>query len=237
MSDPTSTRNTGDSTTTRPTGAGPERSTADMHSAQGAAMRDRDTELDLQLSAELRALRDHLVSAFGSLEVLGFRGELTLISKAEQITDLLRFCRDDPDVRCELLADLSAVHWPGGKRVENSQETTGWPSYEYGAEMGRIEVGYILYSVTHNHRFRIRVDVPDVDGVLPSASGLYASADFMEREFFDFFGVRLQGHPNLKRLHMPDDWNGHPLRKDYPLGGVDVQYKGATVPPPDRRHY
>jgi NADH-quinone oxidoreductase subunit C len=235
MSDPNTTRNAGDSQSTRPTGAGPERSTPDMAGGEEARMRDNDVAI--QLSDQLRQLRDHLVEAFGQLEVVGFRGELTLLAPADVILDLLRFCRDDPDVRCELLADLTGVHWPGGKRIENQQETTGWPNYEYGQEQGRIDADYILYSLTHNHRFRIRVSLSDVDPVLTSATSVYASADFMEREFFDFFGVEFQGHPNLKRLHMPDDWDGHPLRKDYPLGGVEVQYKGATVPPPDKRHY
>ena len=237
MTEPNATRNAGDSQATRTTGATPERSTPDMHGGEEAAMRDRDAEVSLQLSDELRALRDHIVEAFPALEVTGFRGELTLIAPADAILDVLRFCRDDPDVRCELLADLTGVHWPGGKRIENMQETTGWPNYEYGQDVGRICADYILYSITHNHRFRIRVNLPDVEPVLASATPLYASADFMEREMYDFFGVHFEGHPNLKRLHMPEDWSGHPLRKDYPLGGVDVQYKGATVPPPDHRHY
>ena len=237
MTDPTSTRSEGSSGATRPPGAGPERSTPDMSGGEEARMRDLDAEVALQLSDELRALRDHITAAFGDLQVSGFRGELTLLAPARMILDVLRFCRDDPDVRCELLADLTGVHWPGGKRKENQQETTGWPSYEFGDETGRIQVDYILYSLTHNHRFRIRVELPDVEPVIASATPLYASADFMEREMYDFFGVHFDGHPNLKRLHMPDDWNGHPLRKDYPLGGIDVQYKGATVPSPDRRQY
>ena len=235
MSDPKTTRNAGDATTTRPTGAGPQRSTPDMSAGEEAAMREADIEV--QLSDVLRRLRDHLVAAFDALEVEAFRGELTLIAPAGSVLDVLRFCRDDPDVKCELLADLTGVHWPGGTRTENQQETTGWPNYEFGQAEGRIQADYILYSLTHNHRFRVRVNLPDSEAVLPSATSLYASADFMEREFYDFFGVHFDGHPNLKRLHMPEDWNGHPLRKDYPLGGIDVQYKGATIPPPDQRHY
>ena len=234
--DPKVTRNEGDATS-RPTGAGPERSTPDMHGGEEARMRDHDVKVVVQLSEQLQALRHHLVAAFGDLEVLGFRGELTLIAPAERISALIQFCRDDPDVRCELLADLSGVHWPGGTRQESQQETTGWPMYDYGDSDGRIELDYILYSVTHNHRFRVRTNVPDVEPRIASVTNLYASADYMEREVYDFLGVHFEGHPNLKRLHMPDDWNGHPHRKDYPLGGVDVQYKGATVPPPDRRHY
>lgn len=221
----------------RPTGAGPERSTEDMHSGEGAKMRDLDSELAVQLSDELRVVREHLLTAFPAAESLGFRGELTLIVRPERVLDVLRFCRDDPAVRCELLADLSCVHWPGGTRTENAQETTGWPSYTYGSERGRIEVDYIVVSLTHGHRFRVRTDLSDETPRVASATALWSSADFMEREAYDFFGVHFEGHPDLRRLHMPDDWEGHPLRKDYPLGGVDVQYKGAVVPPPDERHY
>ena len=196
----------------------------------------REAGLDIQLSDQLRVLRDHLVGAFDQLEVLGFRGELTLIAEPALLPDLLRFCRDDPDVRCEYLMDLSGVHWPGGEVREQAHETTGWPTLVSERE-GRIEVDYILYSITHNHRFRIRVQVPDVDPQLPSATDVYASANFMEREAYDFFGVRFTGHPDLRRIHMPDEWEGHPQRKDYPLGGVEVTYKGASVPPPDERKY
>lgn len=190
-----------------------------------------------QLSEQLAAVRDRLVEAFGDLEVSGFRGELTLGAAPERIVDLLRFCRDDPQVRCELLADLSGVHWPGGVKQRLAQETTGWPVYRDDAGPGRIELDYILYSVSHNHRFRIRVSLPDDDPRIATATGVYGSANMMEREAYDFFGVDFDGHPNLSRVLMPDDWEGYPHRKDYPLGGVDVQYKGAVVPPPDQRQY
>ena len=206
-------------------------------SAAGEQAALRDAAVAVQLSEQLARLRDHLVEAFPSLEVLGFRGELTLIAPPDQVPDVLAFCRDDPAVRCELLADLSCVHWPGGTRDLNSQETTGWPTYTEDAGPGRIEVDYILYSVTHNHRFRVRASVPDDAPHIGSVASVYASANVMERESFDFFGVVFDGHPNLTRMHMPEDWEGHPQRKDYPLGGVEVQYKGATVPPPDERKY
>ena len=222
-------------TDVRPTGAGPNRSTEDMAAGEGAKMRDLD--LDVQLDDRLARLRDHLVAAFPGLEVSGFRGELTLFAEPAQLVDLLGFSRDDPDVRCELLADLSGVHWPGGPRVESGQETTGWPSYATGEEQGRIEVDYVLYSYTHNHRFRVRVSVPDDAARLPTATAVYSSADFMEREAWDMFGVVFEGHPNLQRILMPEDWQGHPQRKDYPLGGVEIMYKGKTVLPPDERHY
>lgn len=219
----------------RPTGAGPGSTNPDM--AAGEQEPYHGGVVAVQLSAELAALRDRFTAAFDGLEVLGFRGELTLIAQPSQIIDLLTFCRDEPDVRCELLADLSAVHWPGGTRRETAQETTGWPNYEFDQGDGRIEVDYVLYSLAHGHRFRLRVNLPDTGAEIASATGIYAAANFMEREVYDFMGVRFEGHPNLVRIHMPDDWEGHPHRKDYPLGGVEVQYKGATVPPPDERHY
>jgi NADH-quinone oxidoreductase subunit C len=194
-------------------------------------------EVDVQLDDRLQRLRDRLVEAFDGLQPLGFRGELTLVTPPARLLDVLEFCRDDPDVRCELLADLSGVHWPGGKRRETAQETTGWPTYESGEEQGRIEVDYVLYSITHNHRLRLRTSVPDDAPRLPSATEVYASANVMEREAYDFFGIVFDGHPNLVRILMPDDWEGHPHRKDYPLGGVEVQYKGASIPPPDERLY
>ncbi|MEX0658031.1 MAG: NADH-quinone oxidoreductase subunit C [Egibacteraceae bacterium] len=190
-----------------------------------------------QLSEELAAVRDRIVAAYPDLQVAGFRGELTLVAQPAQVPEVLRFCRDDPAVSCELLADLSGVHWPGGTFRRPAQETTGWPAYAETVEHGRIEIDYILYSVTHNHRLRVRVFLPDEDPTIASVTPLYASADMMEREAYDFFGVDFQGHPNLTRVLMPDDWEGHPHRKDYPLGGVDVQYKGATIPPPDQRQY
>ncbi|MBA2319321.1 MAG: NADH-quinone oxidoreductase subunit C [Euzebyales bacterium] len=192
--------------------------------------------LDVQLSRELAALRDHLVAAYPELEVLGFRGELTLIAAPERVVELLRFCRDDETVRCELLADLSGVHWPGGTIEASAQETTGWPTYAEERE-GRIEIDYLLRSVAHGHAFRVRTSVGDDAPRLATATAVYAAADLMEREVYDFFGVAFDGHPDLTRVLMPDDWDGHPHRKDYPLGGVEVDFKGATIPPPDERSY
>jgi len=163
-------------------------------------------------------------------------GELTVVVPAGAILDVLRFCRDDPDTRCELLADLSAVHWPAGERALEDEPTTGWPAYVEQRDDGVMELDYILYSVTHHHRFRVRVNLPDVDPTIASASGLYAAANFMEREVYDLMGVTFNGHPNLVRVLMPDDWEGHPHRKDYPLGGIDVPYHNEKfIPPPDRR--
>ena len=207
-----------------------------MAGGEAAALRalrgaDRDA-----LDETLAALRDHILAAFGDLETEAFRGELTFIVEPERVHDLLRFCKEDADVRCELLSDLSGVHWPGGPRVEAATETTGWPRYEV-EDAGRIDVDYILRSITHNHVFRVRTSVPDDDPRMATVTDLYSSALFMEREVYDMFGVEFEGHPDLRRILMPDEWDGHPHRKDYPLGGVEVQYKGGTIPPPDQRSY
>jgi NADH-quinone oxidoreductase subunit C len=206
--------------------------------AAGEAVKLRSRVVpEVQLSEELRRVRDRLVARFDGLDVLGFRGELTLLCVPEQVPDILAFCRDDDELSCELLVDLSGVHWPGGQREELAEETTGWPQYRSEDEPGRIEIDYILRSLRHNHLFRVRTFLPDVDPRIASVAGIYRSADVMEREVYDFLGVDFEGHPDLRRILMPDEWEGYPLRKDYPLGGVEVQYHGATVPPPDQRSY
>ena len=192
--------------------------------------------VEIPLSERLRRLRDRVTGAFDDVDPLAFRGELTLVVPAGRIADVLRFCRDDPETGCELLADLSGVHWAGGTFVTSEQETTGWPTFPREQE-GRIELDYLLRSVRHNHRFRLRVNLPDEGPRLPTATDVYGAANVMEREAYDFFGVVFDGHPNMSRILMPDDWVGHPHRKDYPLGGVDVEYQGASIPPPDQRVY
>ncbi|HMS38041.1 MAG TPA: NADH-quinone oxidoreductase subunit C, partial [Arachnia sp.] len=94
---------------------------------------------------------------------------------------------------------------------------------------------YHLLSYTHNRRVRLEVSCPDEDPHIPSVVPVYPMADWHERETWDMFGIVYDGHPALTRILMPDDWRGHPQRKDYPLGGVDVEYKGAKVPAPDQR--
>jgi NADH-quinone oxidoreductase subunit C len=79
------------------------------------------------------------------------------------------------------------------------------------------------------------VSVSVEDPHVPSVTSLYPGADWQERETYDMYGIVFDGHPGLTRILMPDDWDGFPQRKDYPLGGIPVQYKGATIPPPDER--
>ena len=149
-------------------------------------------------------------------KVVVFRGEITFHVRRGHLLATLRTLRDDAALRFELLSSLSGVHYPEDLDHE-------------------LHVVYELRSLTHNRRIRLEVNAPDADPHIPSAAAVYPTADWHEREVFDFFGVVFDGHPALTRIEMPDDWAGHPQRKDYPLGGIDVEYKGATVPPPDDR--
>ena len=144
------------------------------------------------------------------------RGEITFHVPREHLVALAQVLRDDPDLRFEALSGVSGVHYP----------------HDTGRELHAV---YHLLSITHGRRIRLEVTAPDADPHLPSVVAVYPTADWHERETWDFFGIQFDGHPALARIHMPDDWPGHPQRKDYPLGGIPVEYKGATIPPPDTR--
>jgi NADH-quinone oxidoreductase subunit C len=132
------------------------------------------------------------------------------------LSELAQQLRDDQALRFELLSSLSGVHYP----MDAARE---------------LHVVYELTSMTHNRRIRLEVTAPDADPHIPSVVAVWPTADFQERETWDLFGVIFDGHPALTRIMMPDDWPGHPQRKDYPLGGIPVEYKGASIPPPDER--
>jgi NADH-quinone oxidoreductase subunit C len=147
------------------------------------------------------------------------RGELTLVVRRDFIVPVCQHLRDDQDLRFELSLGVSGVHYP--------------------ADAGReLHAVYHLTSITHHRRLRLEVAVPDADPHIPTTTAVYPANNWHERETYDFFGIVFDDHPSLARIEMPDDWQGHPQRKDYPLGGVPVEYKGATVPAPDtRRQY
>ena len=165
-------------------------------------------------------------------------GELTVHADPDVLVDLLRFCRDDHELEATLLSDLSGVHWPAGEHViERQVSTTGWPEYRTSRDEGVIEVLYILRSMNRNHWFRVSVPTSDEQPRLPSVTEVFPTANFHEREVYDFFGVEFEGHPDLTRILMPDDWIGHPHRKDYPLGGVEIPYHNDKfIPPPHERN-
>ncbi len=148
--------------------------------------------------------------------VVVHRGEMTIFVRREHLLVTVRHLRDDPELRFEFCSGVSGVHYPDDTDRE-------------------LHAVYHLLSMTHNRRLRLEVGVPDADPHLPSVVSVYPTADWHERETYDFFGMIFDGHPALTRIMMPDDWPGHPQRKDYPLGGIPVEYKGATIPPPDTR--
>ena len=106
---------------------------------------------------------------------------------------------------------------------------------DYFPEEPRLGVHYELLDMSTVDRITVKVRVPLEDPHVPSVTGIYPTANWHERETWDFFGIVFDGHPALTRIEMPDDWPGHPQRKDYPLGGIPVEYKGAQIPPPDER--
>ncbi|WP_254792703.1 NADH-quinone oxidoreductase subunit C [Streptomyces sp. CC77] len=144
------------------------------------------------------------------------RGELTFHIAREHLPLVARTLRDDPALRFELCLGVSGVHYPG----------------DTGRELHAV---YHLRSITHGRRLRLEVSAPDGDPHIPSLVAVYPTNDWHERETYDFFGIVFDGHPALTRIMMPDDWQGHPQRKDYPLGGIPVEYKGAQIPAPDQR--
>ena len=145
------------------------------------------------------------------------RGELTLHVKREKLVEVAFILRDK--LKFEMCMGVNGVHYP---------EQTG-------REMHAV---YPLLSMSKNQRIRLEVSVPDADSHIPSVVEVWAGNNWHERETYDMFGIIFDGHPGLTRILMPDDWDGHPQRKDYPLGGIAVEYKGATTPAPsDRRSY
>jgi len=115
----------------------------------------------------------------------------------------------------------------------------GVSGVHYPEDTGReFHAVYPLLSITHNRRIRLEVSVPETNPHIPSLVEVWGGNNWHERETFDMFGIIFDGHPGLTRILMPDDWPGHPQRKDYPLGGIPIEYKGATVPAPsERRSY
>jgi len=142
------------------------------------------------------------------------RGELTLFVKREKLVEVAFILRDK--LLFEMCMGVSGVHYPE----------------EAGRELHSV---YPLPSMPHNRHIRFELTMPESDPHVPSLVEVWAGNNWNERETFDMFGIIFDGHPGLTRILMPDDWRGHPQRKDYPLGGIPVEYKGATVPPPNER--
>lgn len=132
-----------------------------------------------------------------------FRNEVHVFAQPEQIVDVITALRDVHEF--ELLSAMTAVDY--------------WPQEE-----PRFHVIYQLTSLTKNLSIQVRVPLSAIKPVVPTVSGVFVAANWREREAWDMFGIRFEGHPDLRRILMPADWEGHPLRKDYPLGYEEPQF-------------
>jgi NADH-quinone oxidoreductase subunit C len=143
------------------------------------------------------------------------RGEVTVVIERDDLVEALTWLRDEPALRLNALSSVTATHWP-------DRDPAFWVDYE-------------LRSMPLLQRLRVKVGLTADDPSVPSVTGLFPTANWHERETFDFYGITFAGHPDLTRIELPAAWEGHPLRKDEPLGGVPTWYRGATMPPIDQR--
>jgi len=137
-------------------------------------------------------------------DVIEFRGETTVVIDREALVEAATFCRDADGLAFNFLTDICGVDY--------------WP------QEPRFAVNYQLYSMMLGHTLRLKIYVPGDDAVAPTITGVYPPAGWLEREVWDLLGVAFEGHPDLRRILLPHDWTGHPLRKDYPLGYEEVQF-------------
>lgn len=137
-------------------------------------------------------------------DVVDFRGERTLIIPQEKLKTVCTFLRDDPPLQYNFLTDIVAD--------------------DMLPDFPRFAVNYQLYSIPHNHRVRLRVLVEDPDDGPDTVGDVWKIGTWLEMEVWDLMGVRFKGNGSLRRLFLPEDWQGHPLRKDYPLGYEEVQF-------------
>jgi NADH-quinone oxidoreductase subunit C len=148
-------------------------------------------------------------------DVLVARDEVTAFVERDELLGSLDRLAEDDALSLDSLSSVTATDWPG-------REPRFWVAYE-------------LYSSAHRHRLRIKVGLPQDDPRVPSVTSRFPTADWHEREVYDFYGIEFTGHPDLRRILLPEGWEGWPLRKDEELGGVNTRYDGAFIPPVDRR--
>lgn len=134
-------------------------------------------------------------------EVMSFRDETWAVVRVEALLEVCRFLKEDPELAYDFLSFVCAV--------------------DYMPREPRFEVVYQVYSTKFHHRFRIKTRVGGQDPMVPSVTSIWPTADWHERETFDLMGIGFDGHPDLRRILLPQDWVGHPLRKDYPLRGPE----------------
>ena len=184
------------------------------------------------MSAELL----HVIQTKFPQQVIGshqYRNQPTILLKREGLLDLARFLKEDPAMAFDFLMDLTGVDYLKFGKWLASAPTLATPSplpyymtpkpvtetwdRSVSNDEYRFEVVYHFYSSTKNHRLRVKVPLTAADPVVASLTRLWHSANWFEREAWDMFGIRFTGHPNLKRILMYEPFQGHPLRKDYPV--------------------
>jgi NADH-quinone oxidoreductase subunit C len=145
---------------------------------------------------------DTLKAQFGEaiLEATEFRGELTVVVPKERIVEVCRFLKSDPELRYDLLSDLCGI--------------------DMYTPVKRFGVVYNLYSLKNKHRIRLKTFTEEEDPRVPTVTSVWATANWHERETYDMFGIVFDGHPDLRRIYMPEEFEHHPLRKDFPLMGI-----------------
>jgi NADH-quinone oxidoreductase subunit C len=143
------------------------------------------------------------------LEIVEFRSQVAIVIKKERLKEIMSLLHMHSDYSFDYLVDLCGVDYMNKKSP-------------------RFEVVYHLFSIKHRHFLRVRVQVDEDNPTVDTVTDIWKGADWHERECFDMYGIRFEGHPDLRRILMPEDWEGHPLRKDYPLKSDlgDLEWKG-----------
>ena len=188
----------------------------------------RISKVNTITSSLIKLVTDRFPSAVAASH--NYRGDETVVLRREFLLEVARFLKEDASLQMNFLMDLSAVDYStfgkspapaffasSGTAVHPSSEIPDedpWPGPPGNA---RFVVTYHFYSINRKHRLRLVVPVEESDAVVDSLTSLWAGADWLEREVWDMFGISFQGHPNLKRILMYEEFEGHPLRKDYPV--------------------
>jgi NADH-quinone oxidoreductase subunit C len=156
----------------------------------------------------VKKLRGRFEGAVG--EALEFVGQLSVRIESDRIVEVCSFLRDDPEASFNYLSDLTCVHYPMRQEAP-------------------LEIVYNLYSISRNERVRLKAAITETSGV-DSVTGVWPTANWMEREVYDLFGVNFKNHPDMRRILLPPDWEGYPLRKDYPLEFIENAWTERHLP-------
>jgi NADH-quinone oxidoreductase subunit C len=180
---------------------------ADLQLREIQVKRPEDwVELTPENSAEMRLIQQNFANEVITSRL--FRDEKTVVVKSSNIVAICKALRDSPDTNYNYLSDIVGLD-----RLEFMED-----------EEDRFEVIYNLYSLGTFQRFRLKVRVSEDDPKIDTVEGVWPNANWGEREIFDMFGITFNNHSDLRRILMPDDWVGHPLRKDFPLGGEEIEF-------------